>query len=121
MKNLKEIAKGYKNKIINISGKTTLRESLSIISNALFVVGGDTGMIHAAEAFNKHVVAIFGPTNKQTGGGLFSKLSEEIHAPNIWCKPCSINGSFPCYRKRQYCMTEIDDGEILRAIKNIYR
>ena len=62
-----------------------------------------------------------GPTNKQTGGGLFSKLSEEIHAPNIWCKPCSINGSFPCYRKRQYCMTEIDDGEILRAIKNIYR
>ena len=117
----KEIAKGYKNKIINISGKTSLRESLSIISNALFVVGGDTGMIHAAEAFNKHVVAIFGPTNKQTGGGLFSKLSEEIHAPNIWCKPCSINGSFPCYRKRQYCMTEIDDGEILRAIKNIYR
>ena len=55
---------GYdKNKIINISGKTSLRESLSIISNALFVVGGDTGMIHAAEAFNKHVVAIFGPTN----------------------------------------------------------
>ena len=117
----KEIAKGYNNEIINISGKTSLRESLSVISNALFVVGGDTGMIHAAEALSKHVVAVFGPTNKQTGGGLFSKHSKEIHSPDIWCKPCSINGSFPCYRKRQYCMTEIDDEEILKAIKNIYR
>ena len=44
-----------------------------------------------------------------------------VPSGNLWCKPCSINGSFSCYRKRQYCMTEIDDGEILRAIKNIYR
>ena len=115
----KEIAKGYNNEIINISGKTSLRESLSVISNALFVVGGDTGMIHAAEALSKHVVGIFGPTNKQTGGGLFSKLSKEIHSSDIWCKPCSINGSFPCYRKRQYCMTEIDDEELFKVIKNI--
>ncbi len=116
----KEIAKGYSNKIINISGKTSLRQSLSVISNASFVVGGDTGMIHAAEALSKHVVAIFGPTNKQTGGGLFSNLSKEIHSSDIWCKPCSINGSFPCYRKKQYCMTEIDDRGILKSIENIY-
>ena len=118
---LEPIAKGYNNKIINISGKTSLRQSLSVISNASFVVGGDTGMIHAAEALSKHVVAIFGPTNKLTGGGLFSNLSKEIHSSDIWCKPCSINGSFPCYRKKQYCMTEIDDGVILRSIENIYR
>ena len=61
----KEIAKGYKNKIINISGKTSLRQSLSIISNALFVIGGDTGMIHGRSIKQACQQFLAQQTNKQ--------------------------------------------------------
>ena len=31
---------------------------------------------------------------------------------DLWCRPCSQNGSRPCYRKEQYCMTEIDSEKV---------
>ena len=100
-----DIASGY-NKAINLAGQTDIRLAVSIISNANKVVGSDTGLVHAAEALGKNVIMIMGPTSKETGGGTIRKKSIVIER-NIFCRPCSQNGKFPCYRSNQECMDSI--------------
>ncbi|MBI90137.1 MAG: hypothetical protein CMG60_08635 [Candidatus Marinimicrobia bacterium] len=101
---------------INISGKTDIREALAIIANAKYVLGSDTGLVHAAEAMKKKVTIILGPTSSETGADVIhpdSKLVEK----DIWCRPCSQNGSSPCYRKKQYCMDNIEPEDVLRQMQ----
>ena len=101
-----EIAQRDK-KTLNLQGKTTLREALAIIANSEFVIGADTGLVHAAEALGKRVVMILGPTSRETGAGTNRKDSVTIENTDIDCRPCSQNGKRPCHRKEQYCMTNI--------------
>lgn len=101
-----EIAKGDTD-YINLQGKTSLRESMSIIANSKYVIGADTGLVHAAEAVGKRIVMIMGPTSRETGAGVNRKDSISIENNDIWCRPCSQNGKRKCYRDEQYCMTSI--------------
>ena len=55
---------------------------------------------------------ILGPTSKETGARVTLSDSRVIENKDLWCRPCSQNGSRPCYRKEQYCMTEIDSEKV---------
>ncbi|MFL3004817.1 MAG: glycosyltransferase family 9 protein [Candidatus Neomarinimicrobiota bacterium] len=108
-----EISLGYK-KAINLAGKTDLRLAISIISNAKKILGSDTGLVHAGEALGKTVIMIMGPTSKETGGGTYKKKST-ILEKDLWCRPCSQNGKFPCYRSSQKCMDSILPKDVVSA------
>ena len=47
-----------------------LPELVALLSQALLVVGGDTGPLHLAAALGTRVVALFGPTNASRNGPL---------------------------------------------------
>ena len=79
------------NNVINLSGKTNLRQAMSILSLSKVVFGSDTGLLHIAEALGITVNMILGPTSKETGGGVNLKSSKNIEV-DIWCRPCSKNG-----------------------------
>ncbi len=108
-----EISLGF-NKAVNLAGKTDLRLAISIISNAKKIIGSDTGLVHAAEALGKTAIMIMGPTSKETGGGTFQKESIIVEK-DIWCRPCSQNGKFPCYRSSQKCMDSIFPKDVVSA------
>ena len=99
---------------INLAGETDLRLALSIISNAENIIGSDTGLVHAAEALGKKVTMILGPTSRQTGAGTFLDESKVVQK-DIWCRPCSQNGRFPCYRKTQKCMDSIQPSDVITS------
>ncbi len=101
---------------LNLQGKTSLRESMAIITKARFVIGADTGLVHAAEALGKRVVAIFGPTSRETGAGVNRNNSISIENKDVWCRPCSQTGKRKCYRDEQYCMTTITSEIVLSKI-----
>jgi len=105
--------------LIDLHGKTSLRESIAIISKSEFVIGSDTGLVHAAEALGISAISILGPTTRETGAGLFNKKSITIEDKNLWCRPCSQNGSIPCYRKEQYCMTNIKIENVMNAVNGL--
>ena len=105
--------------VINICGKTTLRESLAIVSKANFVLVNDTGFLHAGESLGISAITILGPTSRETGAGIFLKTSSVIENKSLWCRPCSQNGSIPCYRKERYCMTEIKPDQIMYAVNKL--
>ncbi|OUX33125.1 MAG: hypothetical protein CBE24_02565 [bacterium TMED264] len=110
-----EITLGF-NKAVSLAGKTDLRLALSIISNAKTIIGSDTGLVHAAEALGKTVIMIMGPTSKETGGGTYRNKSTIVEK-DIWCRPCSQNGKFPCYRASQECMNSIIPKDVVSAFQ----
>lgn len=99
-------------KLLNLQGKTTLRESMSILSEAELSIGNDSGMNHIAEASEVPVVTIFGPTSPLFGFVPHGKKSGYL-SKDLWCKPCSTTGKSPCYRKEHYCMVLITVDEVL--------
>lgn len=105
--------------IINLAGKTSIRESMAIIANSCISIGADTGFIHAAEALGKDVVMIMGPTSVETGAGVNRESSINIENNDIWCRPCSQNGSRKCYRSEQYCMTTIKDDFVFSNVQGL--
>ena len=106
-------------RVIDRHGKTNLRESLAIISQAQFVLGSDTGFLHAGEALGISAVTLLGPTAKETGAGVFLQSSQVVEKKGLWCRPCSQNGSIPCYRKEQYCMKGIETDHVFSAITSL--
>ena len=109
-----EIHSGLDNSL-DLSGRTNLREALSIVANSRRVIGSDTGLVHAAEALGVDVTMIMGPTSTETGAGVSLPNSNNIET-DLWCRPCSQNGSVPCYREKQYCMESIEPNEVLKSL-----
>jgi ADP-heptose:LPS heptosyltransferase len=107
------------NRVINLKGKTDIRQSLAIISHAQLALGSDTGLTHAAEALGIPTAAIMGPTSRETGGGTFLQNSVTIENNDLWCRPCSQNGKQRCFRKEQYCLTSITPDLVRTRIHEI--
>ena len=106
-------------RVKNLKGKSDLRASLGIISNAKAALGSDTGLMHAAEALVIPAVMIMGPTAVETGGGTYLDCSITLGKGGLWCRPCSQNGKTPCFRKEQYCMTSITPEKVVNSLKRV--
>lgn len=55
----KSILEMYKKNIVNLSGKTNLRELMIIIDNSRLFVSNSTGPIHLAGALNKKIIGFY--------------------------------------------------------------
>ena len=119
--NCDDITSISNNTIIDVHGKTNLRESLAIISNAKFILGSDTGFLHAGESLGISAITILGPTSRETGAGVFLNKSRIVENTNLWCRPCSQNGSLPCYRKEQYCMTKLTHENVMNEVRKVIK
>lgn len=47
---------------VNLVGRTSIRESLGVLSNLDLMVGSDTGLMHMAAAVHCPTITVFGPT-----------------------------------------------------------
>jgi ADP-heptose:LPS heptosyltransferase len=99
-------------RLLNLQGKTSLKESMQILARAELSIGNDSGMNHIAEAHGVPVITIFGPTHPLFGFAPHGKKSSFL-SKELWCKPCSTTGSSPCYREDLFCMKEISVEEVM--------
>nr|MBA2403254.1 glycosyltransferase family 9 protein [Bdellovibrionales bacterium] len=105
-------------RIINLQGKTSLKESMSILSRTKVCIGNDSGMNHIAEAHGVPCLTIFGATDPRFGFAPHAAKSRYI-SKELWCKPCSNTGSKPCFRGKLYCMEEISVDEVLQTYQSM--
>ena len=97
-------------KVINLVGRTSLRDAVAIIARARFCLVPDTGLMHIAAAMGTPVVSLWGATDPvRTGPYGFDDLVIRGKAD------CS-----PCYRKTcsigRICMQSIEVSAILAMI-----
>ncbi len=84
---------------INLCGKLSLRESLTVVKLSKGVISNDSAAVHMARAVKTPVVAIFGPTHPAFG---FAPSEEEgkVLTLNLPCSPCSLHGRTTCKERK---------------------
>ncbi len=102
-------------RVTNLQGKTSLRESMSVLKGATICVGNDSGMNHIAEAYGVACLTLFGPTDPRFGFAPHGESSGFI-SKELFCKPCSTTGDKACTRDRHYCMEDISVMEVYEKL-----
>jgi lipopolysaccharide heptosyltransferase I len=72
--------------VINLAGRTSLKQLTALLERAALVVANDSGPMHIASALGRPLVTPFGPTNPIRTGP-FGRLDSVIRL-DIPCSPC---------------------------------
>lgn len=99
--------------ILNMAGRTSIRELMSLISCCRVFITNDSGPMHIATALGVPVVAIFGSTDSlQTGplGDEHIVIKKDVH-----CSPCFLR---KCPTDLE-CMDLITVDDVLEGVKKI--
>jgi heptosyltransferase-2 len=81
-----EVKKSSRNSLLDISGKTDLKEAIALIAHCALFISNDSGLMHVASALGIPTVAIFGSTDPYTTSPV-GKNSVVIHH-DVPCSPC---------------------------------
>jgi heptosyltransferase-2 len=100
-------------KLINLSGKTTLREAIYLISRCHLFISNDSGLMHIAGALNIPTIAIFGSTNPATTAPVGNKSI--IVRKEVSCSPCLKETCPTDFR----CMKQISVEDVLTAAQSV--
>lgn len=111
--NAEIISADSKKDVLNLTGQISLNDSVTVVKNAVFVVGFDTGLTHIAEAFNKSLVTIWGSTVPELLGVQPYLVDTHYEADvDLDCRPCSKFGLASCPKGHFKCMNDIDEQKI---------
>lgn len=109
---VEEICAGLPKRVINLAGKTSLRELMAFIQACNIFLTNDSGPMHVASALGTPLIALFGSTSDVATGPY--KGGKVIHKH----VPCS-----PCYRRECpidfRCMKQIEVDEVYRELQRV--
>ena len=97
-------------KVLNLVGKTNLRELAALMDSVGLCIGGDTGPVHIAAAMGCKIVALFGASSGHRAGPYGKKVT--IISTTEKCAPC-FKRKCPLNKN---CMEKISVAEVLQHI-----
>ena len=101
--------------IINLAGKTTIKDMFYAISKLDLLISNDSAPVHIASAYNIPVIDIYGPTVPEFGFYPLSDRYKIIENKGLDCRPCGKHGSVSCHKKHFRCMLELKPDTVLDA------
>lgn len=108
-----EIARLTDNGVLNLAGKTSLRQLMALLKLCRLLLTNDTGPMHVAAALGTPVVAPFGSTSPELTGPGFP--GDPRHQLLTSAPPCA-----PCFRRACpidfRCMTAIRPDRVVEAV-----
>ena len=111
-----ESAIGNRQSAINLAGRTSLRELMSLLKLCRVLLTNDTGPMHVAAALGTPVVAPFGSTSPELTGPVFSS-NAQILKSTVPCSPCFLRECPIDFR----CMNEIGVERVVEAVLSVVR
>jgi heptosyltransferase II len=105
------------NAVLNLAGKTTLRELVAALKICRLLITNDSGPMHIAAALGTPLVAIFGSTSPEMTRPPISTSVQILRAPDVACSPCFLRTCPIDFR----CMMRISVAEVVQAALNIVR
>jgi heptosyltransferase-2 len=102
-----------KSEMLNLSGKTTLRELMALLKLCRVLLTNDTGPMHVAAALGTPVVVPFGSTSPElTGPGLPGDPRHRLLKSGAPCSPCFLRECPVDFR----CMNGITAEQVAGAV-----
>lgn len=99
-------------RILNLSGRTSVRELAALIAECDVMVTNDSGPMHIGYAVGTPLVAIFGSTSPDLTGP--SQTEGIVIRKPVGCSPCFAR---ECRKKDLQCMDLITADEVFAAVK----
>jgi heptosyltransferase I len=81
------IARAEPGRCLDLTGRTSLPETVEVIRAADLMVTNDTGPMHIAAALGKPVIALFGPTEPRRTGP-YGQTEAALRLASLPCVPC---------------------------------
>ena len=109
-----EVARLAGGGVLNLAGKTSLRQLMALLKLCRVVLTNDTGPMHVAAALGTPVVVPFGSTSPElTGPGLPGDARHQLLRSSAPCSPCFRRVCPIDFR----CMTSITPERVVQAVQ----
>jgi heptosyltransferase-2 len=103
--------------VLNLAGKTTLRELMAALKICRLLLTNDTGPMHIAAALGTPVVVLFGSTSPEMTRPPISTRAHILRASDVPCSPCFLRKCPIDFR----CMTRISPAAVVQAALLVLR
>ncbi len=100
--------------LLNLSGRTHLRELMALIAESDVLVTNDSGPMHIGYAVGTPLVAIFGSTSPEHTGPV--NKTDIVIRKSIACSPCFDR---ECKKNNLACMDLVISEEVYSAVKTL--
>jgi len=108
-----EIERLANSRVLNLAGKTNLRQLMALLKSCSVVLTNDSGPMHLAAALGTPVVVPFGSTSPElTGPGLPGEGRHAVLRTGAPCSPCFLRTCPIDFR----CMTGISVNSVVDAV-----
>ncbi len=105
--------------VLDLCGRTSLRELMSVLANASLVVANDSGTMHLAAALGTPGIGIFASTDPVATGPLGARW--ELLIADVPCRPC-LKRECPLDDRRRYqCMRSLPASAVVRQVAVLAR
>ena len=104
-----------------IAGKLKMDAELALMSHLDVMVSMDSGNMHLASLVNTPVVSIWGATHPLAGFMGWNQSENNAVQVDLPCRPCSVYGNKPCFRKDYACLKNIQSNTITQRILSIIK
>jgi len=98
-------------------GKLNMSQELLLMSQLDLMYSMDSANMHLASLVNTPVVSLWGATHPYAGFMGWNQSTENSIQVDLYCRPCSIYGQIPCYRKDYACLYQITPENIITHIE----
>jgi lipopolysaccharide heptosyltransferase I len=112
----RKIGEAAGHRVVDLVGRTEIRQMVELLRHARVVVGNDSGPLHVAAALGVPVVALFGPTEPERTGP--RGPAKAIVLRRLEACPWGVRAY--CRRRRcprPLCIRAIGTQEVLEAVK----
>ena len=99
----------------NLSNRTSLEDTLALISNAQGLISTDSGPMHFGLASKTPTLGLFGPTTREFG--FFPDFSGgmAVEAKGLDCRPCHVHGGSSCPQGHFQCMKSLTVEQLISS------
>jgi len=96
-------------RVVDLIGRTSLRELVGVIARCAAFVSNDSGAMHVAAAVGVPLTAIFGPADERATA---PAGASDVIVRDVFCRPCMLRECPIDHR----CMKRIDVDSVLQSV-----
>jgi ADP-heptose:LPS heptosyltransferase len=103
----------------SVAGILKLSDELLLMSRLDVMLSMDSANMHLASLTATPVVSVWGATHPFAGFYGYNQAAENAVQIDLPCRPCSVYGNKPCFRKDNACMAGITPEMMIEKIEKM--